>query len=413
MSDLRLPLRWAGCLAIGLAFSFPTFAQQDDGPMPPAARQEPVQPAPPQPPLSQTSPQNPASTPTAATAPENSPPSSTTPGPTVEIPSGTTIPLVLHNGISTHSAKVGDPIYFETLFPIMIAGRVAIPAGSYVSGEVTETKRAGRVKGRAELMIKLNTLILTNGYMVNLNAVPHNAGTGGGETVDNEGKVIGDSSKGADVGTIAKTTAAGAGIGGIATRTWRRYGHRGGSWRRGGTDGCPAYARAGCRVAARNNRQRCAESSSDSRFGEGPVHWPGTGFDIGGSFESRASTQQGSFLIPNSQLRNKFRNSLTRFSACGVRLCGSEAERMLLLGVTAFSRAPTRSKALPLPAPAESRCDSGRSPCTNRGCRWVRGSEDCREFRGAIRPRHRPVARSRARAQARARPPESPESPRV
>jgi type IV secretion system protein VirB10 len=126
--------------------------------------------------------------------------------------------LVLHNGISTHSAKVGDPVYFETLFPIMIAGRVAIPAGSYVSGEVTETKRAGRVKGRAELMIKLNTLILTNGYMVNLNAVPRSAGTGGGEKVDNEGKVVGDSNKAGDVGTVAKTTAAGAGIGGLATQ---------------------------------------------------------------------------------------------------------------------------------------------------------------------------------------------------
>jgi hypothetical protein len=215
MSNLRLSLRWAGCLAIGLAFSFPAFAQQDDGPMPPVARQEPVKPAPPQ----SSSSQNPAQTPALAAAPQDSPVSATTPGPKVEVPSGTRIPLVLHNGISTHSAKVGDPVYFETLFPIMIDGRVAIPAGSYVSGEVTETKRAGRVKGRAELMIKLNTLILTNGYMVNLNAVPHNAGTGGGETVDNEGKVIGDSSKASDVGTIAKTTAAGAGIGGIATRT--------------------------------------------------------------------------------------------------------------------------------------------------------------------------------------------------
>jgi type IV secretion system protein VirB10 len=74
------------------------------------------------------------------------------------------------------------------------------------------------VKGRGELMIKLNTLILTNGYMVNLNAVPRSAGTGGRETVDNEGKVIGDSDKAGDVGTIAKTTAAGAGIGGLATQ---------------------------------------------------------------------------------------------------------------------------------------------------------------------------------------------------
>jgi len=101
----------------------------------------------------------------------------------------------------------------------MIDGHVAIPAGSYVSGEVTDTKRPGRVKGRAELMIKLNTLILPNAYMVNLNAVPSDAGTGGNETVDDEGKVIGDSDKATDIGTIAKTTAAGAGIGGLATQS--------------------------------------------------------------------------------------------------------------------------------------------------------------------------------------------------
>jgi hypothetical protein len=137
----------------------------------------------------------------------------------VRIPSGTVLPLVLHNGISTRSAKTGDPVYFETLFPVMIEGRVAIPAGSYVSGEVTESVRPGRVKGRGQLMIKLNTLILPNAYMVNLNASPKDASTGGNETVDSEGKVIGDSDKGSDVGTIAKTTAAGAGIGSIATRS--------------------------------------------------------------------------------------------------------------------------------------------------------------------------------------------------
>jgi hypothetical protein len=134
----------------------------------------------------------------------------------VEVPVGTHIPLVLHNAISTHSARPGDPVYFETLFPIMIEGRVVIPAGSYVSGEVTESKRAGRVKGRAELMVKLTTMILPNAYMVHLNAVPGNAGTGGGETVNNEGKVVGDSDKASDVGTVMKTTGAGAGIGAIA-----------------------------------------------------------------------------------------------------------------------------------------------------------------------------------------------------
>jgi hypothetical protein len=141
------------------------------------------------------------------------------PAPKIMVPAGTHIPLVLHNAISTRSARPGDPVYFETLFPVMIDGKVVIPAGSYVSGEVTESKRPGRVKGRGELMIKLTTMILPNAYMVNLNAVPSNAGTGGNETTDNEGKIIGDSEKGHDIGTIAKTTAAGAGIGGLATRT--------------------------------------------------------------------------------------------------------------------------------------------------------------------------------------------------
>jgi hypothetical protein len=146
------------------------------------------------------------------------------PTPKIMVPAGTHIPLVLHNAVSTRSARPGDPVYFETLFPVMIDGKVVIPAGSYVSGEVTESKRPGRVKGRGELMIKLTTMILPNAYMVNLNAVPSNAGTGGNETTDNEGKIIGDSEKGHDIGTIAKTTAAGAGIGGLATQSAKGVG---------------------------------------------------------------------------------------------------------------------------------------------------------------------------------------------
>jgi len=131
----------------------------------------------------------------------------------IEVPSGTHIPLVLYNGISTRTAKPGDPVYFETVFPIMINGKVVIPAGSYVSGEVTESKRPGRVKGRGELMIKLTTMILPNAYMVNLNAVPGQAGTGGGETVNSEGKVVGDSGKKDDLGTVIETTEVGTGVG--------------------------------------------------------------------------------------------------------------------------------------------------------------------------------------------------------
>jgi hypothetical protein len=137
----------------------------------------------------------------------------------IEVPAGTHIPLVLHNAISTRSTRPGDLVYFETLFPVMVDGHVRIPAGSYVSGEITESKRPGRVKGRGELMIKLTTMILPNSYMVNLNAAPSGAGTGGGESVNKEGKIVGDSDKASDAGTVMKTTGAGAGIGAIAGRS--------------------------------------------------------------------------------------------------------------------------------------------------------------------------------------------------
>lgn len=132
----------------------------------------------------------------------------------VQVPAGTHIPLVLHNAISTRSARPGDPVYFETLFPVIIDGRVVIPAGSYVSGEVTQSKRPGRVKGRGELAIKLTTMILPNAYIVKLDAAPGgNMGTGGNESINGEGTIKGDSDKGSDAGTVVRSTAEGAGVG--------------------------------------------------------------------------------------------------------------------------------------------------------------------------------------------------------
>lgn len=216
-------------LVLFTAMAIPLKAQE--GPMPPA----PAPQAEPQKPADSGQNSGATGTPAANAIPSGSTVSPTTPsdssatpttkpaaassGAKIMVPSGTHIPLVLHNAISTRSARPGDPVYFETLYPVMIDGQVVIPAGSYMSGEVTESKRAGHVKGRAELAIKLTSMILPNAYQVNLNAVPSGAGTGGNESTNSEGQIVGDSDKMEKVATVAKTTAAGAGIGGIATRT--------------------------------------------------------------------------------------------------------------------------------------------------------------------------------------------------
>lgn len=177
-----------------------------------AAQQPAQQPPPPEQQTAQE-PNEPSSEPPAKARPEK-----------IVVPAGTRLPLVLHNAITTRNARPGDPIYLETLFPIIIDGRICIPAGSYVSGEIVEAKRPGRVKGRGEIMVRLTTMILPNGYTVNFNAIPTGAGTGGNESVEEEGRVKGDTDKSSDVGTVIKTTGAGAGIGAIAGRSGKGAG---------------------------------------------------------------------------------------------------------------------------------------------------------------------------------------------
>jgi type IV secretion system protein VirB10 len=161
-----------------------------------------------QPPAAQAAPVTPVADSNSRSAPKN-----------YLVPSGTRLPLILHNAVTTRNAKPGDPIYLETLFPIVIENRILIPAGSYVQGEIEEAKRPGKVKGTGEIRLRLTSMILPNGYVVDFNAVPTNAGTGGNESTDKEGKIHGDTDKGDDIGTVLKTTGIGAGVGGLATQS--------------------------------------------------------------------------------------------------------------------------------------------------------------------------------------------------
>lgn len=139
------------------------------------------------------------------------------PGADYNVPSGTKIPLTLTQGITSKTAREGDPVYAQTAFPVTQNNRIVIPAGSYVQGVVRHVLRPGRVKGRAELQISFTSMIFPNGYTVLLPATVE--GVPGSQSVDtkgSEGTIQGQGSKGKDAATIAKTTATGAGIGAIA-----------------------------------------------------------------------------------------------------------------------------------------------------------------------------------------------------
>jgi hypothetical protein len=138
---------------------------------------------------------------------------------TVRVAAGTQIPLKLAQGISTKSAKVGDAVYAETVFPITANDRIVIPAGTYVQGRISQIKRAGRVKGRAEFLMHFTTLIYRSGYTVILPGAVENLPGAEKQTVKGrEGTVQQEGTKGKDAGTVAQTAGTGAAVGAIASR---------------------------------------------------------------------------------------------------------------------------------------------------------------------------------------------------
>ena len=136
----------------------------------------------------------------------------------ITIPAGTQVLLHLKSPIDTKSAKVGDGVYCQTSFPVTQDNVAVIPAGTYVKGQIAEVKRAGRVKGRAEILFHFNTLIFPNGYTIDLPGALENApGSQNSTVADKEGTVKADSQKGKDAGTVAKTGATGAVVGAVAS----------------------------------------------------------------------------------------------------------------------------------------------------------------------------------------------------
>jgi hypothetical protein len=143
----------------------------------------------------------------------------------VTIPAGTEIPLRLSQAITTKNARVGDPVYAETAFPFTINDKVVIPAGTYVQGRISDVRRPGRVKGRAELLMHFTTLIYKSGYTVMLpGAVENVPGADKQDVKDQEGTIRQAGNKGEDAKTVGKVAATGAGIGGIAGRDLKGVG---------------------------------------------------------------------------------------------------------------------------------------------------------------------------------------------
>lgn len=137
-----------------------------------------------------------------------------------EIPQGAHCLLRLVNSISTRTASEGDYVYMRTATPIVSNGQIVVPEGSYVQGVVTHARRSGRVQGRAELAVRIETLTLPSGKVVKVTPHLQSVDSDGTEQkVDKEGAVKQGGTKGSDATRIATTAGTGAAIGAVVDRS--------------------------------------------------------------------------------------------------------------------------------------------------------------------------------------------------
>jgi hypothetical protein len=76
----------------------------------------------------------------------------------VTIPAGTVLPVELRTSVNSASSQVEDPVRGTLRQAVVIDGHEVLPAGSALRGVVTDVQRSGRVKGRAHVSLRFNSI---------------------------------------------------------------------------------------------------------------------------------------------------------------------------------------------------------------------------------------------------------------
>ena len=120
----------------------------------------------------------------------------------VTIPAGTTLSLELKTAVASDTSKVEDQVRAALRSPVTVDGVQALPAGTAVLGHVTSAEQAGKVKGRASVAFRFNTIDLP--------------GDGGRESISTAAvSRVAAATKKKDATTIGIGAGAGAALGAI------------------------------------------------------------------------------------------------------------------------------------------------------------------------------------------------------
>jgi hypothetical protein len=133
----------------------------------------------------------------------------------LQVPADSVLGLQVERTVTSDTARVEDKVSARVTRDVRVGSRVAIPAGSIVTGSVTEVERGGKMKGKARLAVRFHTVTLADGTQL---AMRTDVVVREGESPAREtaAKVGGAAIGGAILGAIlggGKGAAIGAGVG--------------------------------------------------------------------------------------------------------------------------------------------------------------------------------------------------------
>jgi hypothetical protein len=76
----------------------------------------------------------------------------------VTLPAGTALRLELQSAVASDTSNVEDAVRASLRQAVGVDGRDVLPAGTELVGTVTDVERSGRVKGRARVAYRFNSL---------------------------------------------------------------------------------------------------------------------------------------------------------------------------------------------------------------------------------------------------------------
>ncbi len=79
------------------------------------------------------------------------------------VPAGTALMVKLDTTLATFSNRPGDPFQGTLTQPVMLSGKIMIPAGATVEGRVTMVSEPRRIQGKPMIAILPEAVVFPNG----------------------------------------------------------------------------------------------------------------------------------------------------------------------------------------------------------------------------------------------------------